>query len=381
MELRSFFYKILIIVGTIITLYALYQVHSILVLFFGAILFASTVRPIVLKSSQRRVPALISILVIYLIFLGTVAAAAIILFPTLFTGVQELLNSQAAILQTIETASQRLQNYALSSMGLQVPLLRVTELQRYLADFQASARENTQAILLDGVRILSEAVILFVLAFYWLTERDRLEELALKMLRLRHREKFISMLGEIETTLGAFVRGQTILCMAVGISTFLALSLLGVRSALALAVFAAVMEAIPMLGPFLGAIPAILIALLDSPEKAVLVALAFIIIQQVESQVLVPKVMERQVGLSPLFVLLALISGNLLAGLPGAIVAIPIAAAIKIIVREFIIAPTVQARKFPVTEDGSILLDEDTAETAAQESLEAPQTPTILTAK
>lgn len=381
MELRSFFYKTLIVIGTIVAFYMLYQVRSILVLFFGAILFASTVRPIVLKSSQHRVPALVSILVIYLIFLGTVAAAAIILFPTLFASAQELLNSQAAILQTIESASQRLENFALSSMGLQVPLLRVTELQRYLADFQASAQENTQAILLDGVRILSEAVILFVLAFYWLTERDRLEELALKMLRLRHREKFISMFGEIETTLGAFVRGQTILCVAVGISTFAALTLLGVRSALALAVFAAVMEAIPMLGPFLGAIPAILIALLDSPEKAVLVAFAFVIIQQVEAQVLVPKVMERQVGLSPLFVLLALISGNLLAGLPGAVVAIPIAAALKIVVREFVIAPTVEARKFTVTEDGSILLDEDTAESAAQVSPEAAPTPTILTAK
>jgi predicted PurR-regulated permease PerM len=383
MELRQFFFKTLIVVGTIVSLYLLYEVRSILLLFFGAVLFASTVRPIVLQLSSRGIPPLISILVIYLGFLGALTGIAIVLFPTLLVSVQDLVNSQTTILQALETAMLRIQSFALNGVRVQLPILRVADLQSYLAEFRASAEEHFQAILLDGFRILSEALIAFVMAFYWFTERDRLEQLALKMLPLRHREKFVSLFGEIETTLGAFVRGQTILCVTVGIFSFIALTALGVRSALVLAVFAAVTEAIPMIGPFLGAVPAILVALLDSPEKGLAVTVAFIVIQQIEAHILVPKVFERQVGLSPLFVLLALTSGNLLGGLLGAVIAIPIAAAVKIILREFVVAPTVQARQFPVTSDGAVLLDEGAGETAAPPETPAPEPPpvTILTSK
>jgi predicted PurR-regulated permease PerM len=179
-------------------------------------------------------------------------------------------------------------------------------------------------------------------------------------------------MNQVETTLGGYVRGTSILCITVGIFTFIVLSLLGVRSALMLAVFAALMEAIPMIGPFLGAVPAILVALLDSPQKALFVTIAFIIIQQIEAQILVPKVMERQVGLSPLLVLLALTAGNLLGGLIGAVVAIPIAAALMILFREMIVTPTVKAREFPVV-DGAVLLDDSIEETAEpQEPSESP---------
>lgn len=359
MELKPFFFKTLIVIGTVAALYALYQVRSILILFFLAVLFASTVRPIVLKLAERGVPAVLSILAIYLGVLGGLTALIIFLLPTLLTSLTDLFNSQTVILQSVEETIQRLLAVAFNGTPVRIPLPSVAELQKYITDFQSSSQTDVQAMIFDGVRVVSEALILFVMAFYWFSERDHLEELALKMLRLRHREKFISIFREIETTLGAYVRGQTILCVTVGIFSFASLSILGVRSALVLAVVAALMEAVPMLGPFLGAIPAILIALLDSPEKALLVTVAFIVIQQIEAQVLVPKVMERQVGLSPLFVLLAITSGNLLGGLLGALIAIPIVAAIKIIVREFIISPTVEARKFPIMEGGAVLLDEE----------------------
>lgn len=358
MELRQFFYKTLIVVGTIATLYVLFQVRSILLLFFGAILFASTVRPIARTLSSRGVPPLVSILVIYVGFLASLVGIAVLIVPSILMAFQDLLKSETAIVVGIETVVQRIQNLVLAGAGTQPPLLRASDLLRYIDDIQAASQARVQETLVGGVVVLSEALILFVMALYWFTERDRLEELALKMLRLKHRERFISIFGEIETTLGAFVRGQLILSLTLGVFTFVVLSLLGVRSPLALAVFAALAELIPMVGPIIGAVPAILIALMDSPEKALLVALAFVLIQQIEAQVLVPKVMERQVGLSPLFVLLAITSGNLLGGLGGALIAIPIAAALKIILREFVIAPTVEARKFPVMEDGAVLLDD-----------------------
>ena len=381
MELKQFFFKTVIVIATVAALYGMYQVRSILFLFFGAILFASTVRPIVKTLSERGIPPIISILVIYLGFLGALAGIVIVLVPSILSAVQDLLESQAAILFGIENAIWRVQTMLMNNAA-QAPLLRAADLQQMLTGLQAQLQARTEEILFDSVIIVSEALILFVMAFYWFTERDRMEQLALKMLRLRHRERFISIFGEIETTLGAFVRGQLILSATLGIFAFTALSLLGVRSALALAVFAALAELIPMVGPIIGAVPAILIALLDSPEKAILTALAFIIIQQIEAQILVPKVMERQVGLSPLFVLLAITSGHLLGGIGGALVAIPIAAALKIIVREFVIEPTVEARKFPVMQDGAVLLDEEAVPPEPAETIDTTEpAPTILTAK
>lgn len=380
MELKQFFFKTLIVAGTIAGLYATYQVRSILILFFGAILFASTVRPIVLALAARGIPAILSILIIFLGVLGGLIAIIIFLVPTLITSFTDLVNSQTVILQAIEATIQKVLTVALGGTGVSIPLPTVSELQTYITNVQTASTANLQGIVLDGFNFVSEALILFVMAFYWFTERDHLEELALSMLRLRHREKFIAIFAEIETTLGAYVRGQTILCLTVGIFAFIALSLLGVRSALVLAVFAALLEAIPMLGPFLGAIPAILIALLDSPEKALLVLIAFVIIQQIEAQILVPKVMERQVGLSPLYVLLAITMGNLLGGLLGAVIAIPIVAALKIIVREFLIAPTLEARKFPIMEGGAVLLDEEEPTTTSTDAPEVvpPHTPIVL---
>lgn len=358
MELRSFFYKTLIVLGTLAGLYTLFQLRSILLLFFGAILFASTVRPLVLFFSRRGVPAIASILGIYLVFLAGVIGVFIILLPGLVTNLQTLVNSQSSILLALEKALERLASFVGSGAGMAIPIPRVAELQAYLADLQKSAQAQLDATLFDSIRVISEAVILFVLAFYWLTERDHLEELSLKMLPLRNRERFITILNDIENTLGAYVRGQTILCAAVGVAAFAVLLVLDVRSALLLGVFAGVAEAIPMIGPIIGGIPAILIALLDSPEKALLVTVAYIVIQQIESQVLVPKVMERQVGLSPLFVLLALTAGNLLGGIIGALVAIPIAAALRVLIKELIVVPTVESRKFPVVEGGAILLSD-----------------------
>src|SRR5205823_2920145 len=186
------------------------------------------------------------------------------------------------------------------------------------------------------------------------------------------------LINEIETTLGAYVRGQIVLCVTVFALAFAALTVLGVRSALVLAVFAGVVEAIPMIGPILGAVPAVLIALITSPEQALFVVLAFFVIQQIESQLLVPKVMERQVGLPPLLVLLALTAGNLLGGILGALVSIPIVAALKIIVREFIITPTMEARKLPEVDGGILLAENQDAGLATvkpAETLPATETP------
>lgn len=363
MELKSFLFKTLIVAGTIVGIYVLYQVRSLVMLFFVAILFGSTVRPVVVKLSAWRVPILLSTIISYIGFLAVLAGIVVLVFPSLLSSLQDLFNSQTNLLLRLEDVMNRVQAEIWKQTGFLLPSVRVADLQAYLAEFQSTAQNNFDQILLDSVRILSEALILFVLAFYWLSERDRFEEFGLRIIPMQHRERFRSIFQEVESTLGSYVRGQLIVCVTVGVLVFIALTILDVPSALVLAAFAAVVELIPLVGPLIGAIPALLVALLDSPEKTLLVALAFVIIQQVESQVLVPKVMERQVRLNPLLILLALAAGNLLGGLFGAIIAIPIAAGLNVIVRRTLIEPTVRSHRLSVV-DGGVLLAESDADLA-----------------
>jgi predicted PurR-regulated permease PerM len=127
--------------------------------------------------------------------------------------------------------------------------------------------------------------------------------------------------------------------------------------ALPLAVFAGLTEVIPYVGPVIGAIPAVLIAFADSPVKGVMVIGWYLLIQQIESSILVPKIMENNVGLNPLLVIIAVIAGGSLGGVIGAILAIPVAGAAQVIMQHLIIQPTLDARQWRTDVDGGVLIE------------------------
>ncbi len=133
--------------------------------------------------------------------------------------------------------------------------------------------------------------------------------------------------------LGAYLRGQLFLMGIIGGATFLMLLALGIPNPLALAVIAGLFEAVPMVGPVLGAVPAVLAALQISPATALAVAVGFVILQALESNLLVPRVMSSNVGLNPLWVMVALIGGSMLNGLVGALLAVPVAGAAQVILQ------------------------------------------------
>jgi predicted PurR-regulated permease PerM len=148
--------------------------------------------------------------------------------------------------------------------------------------------------------------------------------------------------NDVEQTLGAYVRGQVILMAIIGIISFLGLWALSIPYALALGAIAGLMEVIPVLGPILGAIPAIMVAFTISPALALIVALFYLVVQQLEGNVLVPKVMQDNVGLNPLLVILTLTAGAALYGIVGAIVAIPLAGALQVFVKRLLIQPAME---------------------------------------
>jgi predicted PurR-regulated permease PerM len=186
---------------------------------------------------------------------------------------------------------------------------------------------------------------LLTLVFFWLVEHARLQRYLLAYIPLDGRAGAREAWNEIETRLGLWVRGQLILMGAMGLATGVAYTLLGLPGALLLGLIAALTEAIPIVGPLLGAIPAVLVAATVSPQLAIVVGGVYIVLQLVEGSVLVPLVMRNTIGISPLLVLLSLLVGGAAGGLVGAFLAVPVAASIEIVVSRL------QAREVPVAED------------------------------
>jgi predicted PurR-regulated permease PerM len=150
------------------------------------------------------------------------------------------------------------------------------------------------------------------------------------------RDQVINISRDIDNLLSRFIRGQLIIAMIVGVLSIIALVVLKVQFAFLIGTIAGVTNIIPYFGPIIGAIPAIIVALLDEPMKAIWVIIAFFIIQQTESAILSPKIVGESVGLHPVFVILVLLIGGELFGVIGLIFAIPIAASIKIILNHLV---------------------------------------------
>ena len=148
-----------------------------------------------------------------------------------------------------------------------------------------------------------------------------------------------------EMKLGGYIRGQGLLCLAVGVTAFISYVLIGLPYTLVLAIFAGVMEMVPLFGPALGAVPALFVALSIDPSKAIWVVVATVLIQLLENAVLVPRIMKHSVGVNPIITLLSLIAFGSVFGFVGALLALPLAAIIQLLVSRVVLTAAVNSQK------------------------------------
>jgi predicted PurR-regulated permease PerM len=200
---------------------------------------------------------------------------------------------------------------------------------------------------------LAAVASLLAIVFFWLTEHARLQRYALAFLPSHRRSAARAMWNDVETRLGGWVRGQLILMGTMAVAASIAYGLLGLEAWVLLGVLAGLAEAIPILGPVLGFIPALLVAATVSPELVLAVAIVYLIIQVVEGNVLMPYVMRNTIGISPFLVIVSLLIGAAIGGIPGAFLAVPIVAAVEVVLERL------QAREVPVAQEPSAVADEE----------------------
>ncbi len=190
-----------------------------------------------------------------------------------------------------------------------------------------------------SAQVLLTAGAILVIAFYWTLDGPRIIRSLVLLLPKGRSETTYELISAIEAKVGAYIAGQSILMLVIGIMALVAYSFIGLRYVLVLALVAGIFEAIPLVGPFLGAIPAVLVALSLGPDKVIWVIVATLIIQQSENSLLVPRVMRRAVGVNPFVSLLAIFAFSSLLGVAGALMAIAIAAIIQILLDRFVFRP------------------------------------------
>jgi predicted PurR-regulated permease PerM len=315
----------------------------VVVLVFFAVLLASGLEPLIDRvRSRSRLGRGATLLLVYLGFFGTAAAVLLLVVPgaigqigDIGAHVTPMLANARAWAETVEPRV-----ISVSLIGL------IDTAQKALAPgggVEAPPPDQLITLGLTFAEVVITLISLLALVYFWLTERARLQRFSLALLPADRRAGARDAWNEMEDRLGAWVRGTLILMGSVGVATTIAYFLIGLEGALLLGLIAALFEAIPLVGPALGAIPALAVAATTGRiEIVILVAVVYIVIQIVEGNVLVPLVMHNAIGIPPFLVFVSILGGAAIAGIPGAFVSVPLVAVLLVVVERL------QARSTPV---------------------------------
>lgn len=299
----------LVVLGSI---WLFLKIWDILLLVFVSFILMAALRPIVEWFTKFRIPRIVSILFIYLIVFGFIGVSIASSIPSLVV-------QSTTLVSELPSVVARLLPYWNIDVG---------SITQQIAPISENFVRVTIGIFSNLITLLTVLVV----TFYLLLEHKHTESYLTAIAGEDVAKQGISFINSIEQRLGAWVRGELFLMAFIGFLVYLGLTFLGVNYALPLAIIAGLLEIVPVVGPIVSAVPAVLVALATSPILALSVAALYFIVQQVENNFVVPLVMQRSVGLSPLITIVSLMVGGKLAGIVGSILAVPIVLVIQVLV-------------------------------------------------
>lgn len=300
----------------LLSLWFLYQIKEIIFLVIVAFILMSAFKPWADLLEKFHVPRIFSVLIIYITLILSITYAASSILPSLVS-------------QTIRLG-ENLPSY-LKSVA---PFLKID--YQLLTAQVAPLGENVVKVTIGVFSNIITMFTLIIISFYLLIERKHLATHLVHFTNEEKAKKWENIITKIEERLGAWVRGQLVLAITIGIATFIGLSIIGIPYTLSLAILAGILEIVPFIGPIISAVPAILVALTISPLLALITIAIYFIIQQLEAHLVVPLVMRKTVGLPPLVTIISLMIGAKIAGIGGALLSIPLVVAGTTFVVEYI---------------------------------------------
>jgi predicted PurR-regulated permease PerM len=336
----------LFVVCVFLTFWLLYRLRDVLFLFFVAIVVGTAIRPAVDWLHRRGIPRATGIIIIYILIAALVIGFLAMILPLLADQATEISRTIPEYYSGLRSALINSGNRLLQNIGWRLPT-QITVLTNTGPDTEEMVDQVGQTLLYTDLvlRGILGTLVVFLLAYYWTQEGNFILRALLRIAPPQRKKSIREFLQLAEMKLGGYVRGQGLLCVAVGVTAFIAYALIGLPYTLVLAVFAGVMEMVPIFGPALGAVPALLVALSIDPSKAIWVVVATSVIQLLENAVLVPRIMKHSMGVNPIIVLLSLIAFGSVFGFIGALLALPLAAIIQLLVSRVVLTAAETSRQ------------------------------------
>lgn len=312
--------------------YVVLKVKFVLILVLLALLFATLIERPVAELERRRIPRGLSILAIYIAIIGTLVLAGFLLAPTIGDEAHRFRTEAPQQLLELQNEWRTSNNSLLRGAGVR-GLDRAIE----AINNPPQLSDSTAVGLITGIGGgLVAAITVLVMAFYYLLEKQLLRRLMLGQMTPATSARVDRVWDDVEAQVGRWMRGQLLLCLVIGGASLIGYGAMGIRFWPLLGLFAGITEAIPIVGPWIGGTPAVVIALTQSWQKAMMVAVFVAALQACENWFLVPRIMRGAVGLSPLTVFVAILAGSEFMGVLGTFLAIPVAAVVQVIIGDYL---------------------------------------------
>lgn len=323
-------FKILLIV---LGLWFLFVVRNVLGILFVSMILTAGITPWVDWLEDRKIPRIVGAVLLYAVLLGIFSLVVILIIPPLSKQITQIISTFPEYYNKIIQGAETLQGTDGGDTSV------VDSIQQSLQVVNQSLQQVTKGIFSGLITVFggfASFLSIMVITFYLTQQRNGAKKIIHSLAPTQYQPYLVQLGNRIAEKLGSWLRGQLFLCLVIFILSYIGLSILGVKYALVLALIAGIFEFIPFIGPVAAAVPALFFSFAQSPVKALLVLILYVVIQQLENQILVPKVMQKSVGLNPVIVIIAMLVGGQLGGILGVMLAVPTAAIIQVFTGDFL---------------------------------------------
>ena len=300
----------------------IYVLKDVLIVFLFGLIIASAISPFSNWLDQKGFPRLWGVLILFLVVLGLFALVASLVIPSLATDIDQLTTTLPTVFEKVSVSLENVQQGAPAYLDF------VSEIQNILSGFSSYLQQSSQSVVGLAVGIFGGVIsflAVLVISFYLSVTKKGVESFLESVVPEKYESYVKDLWKRSERKVGLWLQGQLLLALIVGLVVYVGLSLMGIKFALVMGLLAFAFEIVPVVGPVLAAIPAVILAFLQEPTLGLWVILFYVIVQQLENHILVPVVMGKTIGLNPVVVIMALLVGANLAGIAGMIIAVPVA--------------------------------------------------------
>ncbi|MFA6171539.1 MAG: AI-2E family transporter [Patescibacteria group bacterium] len=315
-----------LIIGFLI--YILFLIRDILVVFFISLIFAAAIGPAVDWMQKRKIPRTLGVVFIYLALFILIGSVIYLIIPPITTQMKELSDNFPQYVEKLANGTSFLGGYQGNV---------VSSIKGALDAIKDNLQNNAGSVFSTVSNVFGSIFSFFlalVITFYMAVEDNAMKKIVRSIVPFKHQPYALNLTTRMQKKIGLWLRGQLILCLSVGVLVYIGLSILGIKYALVLALIAGITEFVPYMGPIIGAVPGVIIAFSVSPMLALIAAAFYYLVQLTENNILVPKIMQKAVGLNPIVSIAVLLIGFQLAGIAGAILSIPVATAASVFIQD-----------------------------------------------